>query len=144
MSQENVDLVGSLYAELAEGRLGTRLHLFSPEVEYARVSGGEAAELVGSWHGLEQMRKAIRDWLESFDDVRLAGEHYLDLGESVVVLTRLRSTAKATGMPFESEGADLVTVRDGRIVRLHQYLHRAEALEALGLRDRGCRRRTSS
>jgi ketosteroid isomerase-like protein len=135
MSQENVDLVRSVYAELAEGRFGTRAHLFSPEVEYARPSASaEAADLVGTWHGLEGMGRAIREWLDAFDDVRLAGEQYFDLGESVVVLTRLRSTAKATGMPFDSEGADVVTVRDGRIVRVRQYLHRAEALEAVGLR----------
>lgn len=85
------------------------------------------------------MRKAIREWLDAFEDVRLAGEQYLDRGESVVVLTRLRSTAKATGMPFDIEGADVVTVRDGRIVRLHQYLHRPEALEAAGCGSRRCR-----
>jgi ketosteroid isomerase-like protein len=51
-----------------------------------------------------------------------------------VVFTRHRGVTKS-GVPIDEEFADVVTLREDRIVRLHTYRHRSEALEAAGLRE---------
>ena len=135
MSQENVEVVRALYDEFSEGRFWTREYLFDPDVEYQRRS--KTADLMsGTWRGLEAMGAALLEWLEAAEDLRIEAERYIDTGsDSVVVFTRHRGVAKTSGVPIDEEFADVVTVRDDRIVRLHTYRHRSEALEAAGLRE---------
>ena len=51
MSQENLEIVQAMYAEAAEGRFGTSLHLFHPDVEYSRSALGEGVWLVSRARG---------------------------------------------------------------------------------------------
>jgi ketosteroid isomerase-like protein len=135
MSQENVEVVRTFYDETAEGRFWTCGHLFDPDVEYERRRK-PADMMTGRWRGLEAMSAALLEWFETVEDLRIEAERYIDTGgDSVVVFTRHRSVAKTSGVPIDEEFADVLTVREGRIVRLHTYRHRAEALEAVGLRE---------
>ncbi|MEA2273805.1 MAG: uncharacterized protein QOI98_2513 [Solirubrobacteraceae bacterium] len=136
MSQENVEVVRTLYDEMAQGRLSTCMYLFDSEVEYARPSpAGEAAGLGGTWHGVEEMGRAVAEFIDAFDDFRLEAQRYIDVGDRVVVLGRFRCTAKTSGVLVERDVGDVLTVQDGRIMRFHQYWERAEALGAVGLRE---------
>ena len=134
MSQENVEVARALYSEFSEGRFGTSEHLFDPDVEYERKRKS-ADVMSGKWRGLEAMGAAVREWLEAVEDLRIEAERYIDTGgDSVVVFTRHRALTNS-GVPIDEEFADVLTVREGRIVRLHTYRHRSEALEAVGLRE---------
>jgi uncharacterized protein len=137
MSQENLQIVQAIYAEAAEGRFGTSLHLFHPEVEYSRSAsgGGSAVGLSGTWRGVEAMVKAGTEWLQTFDRLHVEAERFIDAGDSVVVLTRHKGQGKASGIPIEGEFADVLTLKDGLVVRFAQYRDRTEALEAAGLRE---------
>jgi ketosteroid isomerase-like protein len=135
MSQENVEVARALYSELGEGRFWTCEHLFDPDVEYERRRM-TADVMSGKWRGYEAMGAAVREWLETVEGLRIEAERYIDTGgDSVVVFTRHRAVAKTSGVPIDEEFADVLTVREGRIVRLHTYRHRPEALEAVGLRE---------
>jgi len=134
MSQENVEIVRPIYDDAAEGRFGRHMHLFDPDVEYARKR--QAADLLsGEWHGLQAMSDVLREWMETVDELQVEAERYIDAGDSVVVLTRSRAINKASGIPLDERFADVITLRDGRIVRWHSYRHPSEALEAVGVRE---------
>jgi ketosteroid isomerase-like protein len=134
MSRENVEVARALYNEFSEGRFWTSKHLIDPDVEYERKRK-TADMMTGEWRGLEAMGAALLEWLEAVEDLRIEAERYIDTGgDSVVVFTRHRALTKA-GVPIDEEFADVLTVREGRIVRLHTYRHRSEALEAVGLRE---------
>jgi uncharacterized protein len=138
MSQENVEIVKAIYAEAAEGRFGTTLDLFHPDVEYSRSASGEggtAVGLSGTARGVEAMVKAGWEWLETFDRLRVHAERFIEVGDSVVVFVRHTGNAKASGLPIEGEFADVMTLREGRVIRFEQYRDRAEALEAAGLSE---------
>jgi ketosteroid isomerase-like protein len=49
------------------------------------------------------------------------------------VYVRTSGTAKQSGAAVEIPAAHVITLRDGRIVRIQVFLDRAEALEAAGL-----------
>ena len=134
MSQENVEIVRPIYEASAEGRFGLHLHLFDPQVEYARKRE-EADMLVGEWQGIEAMVVTIREWMETVENLQIEAERYIDAGESVVVLTRCTALNRASRLPFEERFADVITLRAGRIVRWHNYRHRSEAFEAVGLSE---------
>jgi ketosteroid isomerase-like protein len=137
MSQENVEVVRRIYAETAEGRLTTCLHLFHPEVEYSRqgLAEGGGVGLDGTWHGREAMVRAAWEWVQTFELLRVQAERFIDAGDAVVVFTRQSGKAKASGFPFEADFADVMHLRDGLVVRMTQYRTREAALEAVGLRE---------
>ena len=132
MSQENVEIVRRIYEESAHGRFTTCLHLFHPEVEYTR-SGDAAVGLTGHWRGIEPMLRAAYEWVQTFDLLRVEAEEFIEAGDSVVVFTRQRGRAKGSGVPIDGEFTDVLTLRDGLVVRFAQYRDRAAALASVGL-----------
>ena len=134
MSQKNVEIVREIYKEAAEGRLTTCLHLFHPDVEYRRL-GTHATGLTGTWRGVEAMVRAASEWALTFDLLLVEAERFVEAGDAVVVFTRQTGKAKASGVPIDGKFADVMTLREERVVRFDQYRDREEALEAVGLRE---------
>ena len=137
MSQENLEIVRRIYEESAQGRFTSCLDLFHPDVEYTRSAegGGEALGLPGHWRGIDAMLKAAYEWVQTFELLRVEAEEYIEAGDAVVVLTRQRGKAKGSGFPLDEQFADVITLRDGLVVRVDQYRNRSAALEAAGLRE---------
>jgi ketosteroid isomerase-like protein len=134
MSQENVEIVRRLYDRWARGDFSATGFL-DPEVVYSRI-GTETPGMEGEWRGIEQMAAGTREYLRAFSDVRIEAERIIDLGDDkVLVLSRQTARGKLSGAPFEHELADLMTLKDGKIVGVVAYWHRAEALEAAGLSE---------
>ncbi len=48
---------------------------------------------------------------------------------------RVSGSAKQSGAAVEISNAHVLTLRDGRVMRLEVFLNRAEALEAVGLSE---------
>ena len=131
MSRENVEIVREICREAAEGRLTSCLHLFHPDVEYSRF--GRGVGLAGTWRGVEAMVRAASEWALTFDLLRVQAERFIEAGDAVVVFTRQTGNSKASGVPVDGAFTDVMTLREGRVVRFDQYLDRAAALRAVGL-----------
>lgn len=74
------------------------------------------------------------DWFSRFDsDYRIEVDESRDLGGGkVVVVTTHRSKGRASGVPVTQETAQVLTIRDGKIVQQDFLGSRAEALEFVG------------
>ena len=60
----------------------------------------------------------------------------IDAGNSrVVALMHQLATGKESGVPIEMHFGVLYELEDGRVIRIRNYLHPAEALEAAGLQQ---------
>ena len=79
------------------------------------------------------MRKYIKDMNDAWEVVRLDVDHELGVGDIVLFVGRIHYRGKGSGVEAESRSGYVLTIREGRAVRLRQYLDRAEALEAVGL-----------
>jgi ketosteroid isomerase-like protein len=66
-------------------------------------------------------------WLEPLE--------YIDVGDRVVIPYRLGGVARHTGIEVEFTFAHVITIRDGKAVRVQTYETKAQALEAVGLRE---------
>ena len=134
VSRENVEIMRGIYGELARGNFWALAPLLDPEVEW--VWAPEYRRLVGDrvYQGPEGVETATREWFEAWDRYSLEAEDFIDAGESVVVLSHGHARTKQ-GVELEHRGAEVWTLRDGKVVRMRAYGHRADALEAAGLSE---------
>ena len=134
MSQENVEIVRSIYAAWERGDF-TSAGWAHPEIEYVGADGPAP----GGSTGLAGMAEAFRDWLSTWEEWRVEAEEYRELdGERVLVLFHFSARGKTSGLEvgqLGTKGASLFQLRGGQVTRLVQYLDRAKALEAVRLRE---------
>jgi ketosteroid isomerase-like protein len=140
MSQENVEVARRLYSleiDVARAVRGDYDDLFptyfNPDFEFVPPSTWPDA--APSYRGLEGFRRWYRLMNESWVDLRVEPERFFDAGDQVVVFVRASGRARHSGAALAISAAHVLTVRDRRLTRIDIRLDRAEALEAVGLRE---------
>ena len=128
MSQENVDLVRTIYAEWQDGFGG----LLDPEIEW--VNPPEAIE-TGTRRGIEAFAAAANSVTDTFESSRVDFDKLIDAGEKVVVLGTLRGRGRGSGAEVERRQGYVWTIRDGRAVRFEWFPEQRQALAAAGLSE---------
>jgi ketosteroid isomerase-like protein len=149
MSQENVEIVKKVQpsgVDLVElfrastvpdpSATGIDLTAFESDFETKFI----ASRVFGSIRpttslGLQGFVEAWRDWLEPWESYYIEVEGFIDAGDEVVSLTRVRAQTTRDAVAVEHRPAAVWSVRAGKIARVRFYLERAEALEVAGLRE---------
>lgn len=134
MSQENVEIVRSLIAEIWGARerpvdLESRVH---PAVEVVSTEGFPEERFL---HGLAGFERWTQRWSETFEDYDLQPERFWEAGDEVVVALRERGTAALSRIPVDDRYAHVWSFRDGLVVRVRVFPDQRQALEAAGLRE---------
>jgi len=134
MSQENVELAARFYepatskSEMLAG-LPRIMDFCHPDVEWTPREEGS------TYRGREGVRQALERWLESFDDYRYEVQRIVDCGGDDVLVVGLEVGRGAiSGAEVRSVNHELLTIRDGMIVRFREFYDESSALEAAGLR----------
>jgi ketosteroid isomerase-like protein len=101
--------------------------MFDPDVEF--VQGGIEPQ---TYRGPEGVTKGWFEWLSAWDDFRVEVREIIRGAEpdSYVILVHLTGRGKESGVPTESETANVVWMRDGKIRRMELHWDRQAALEA--------------
>ena len=130
MSRENVEVVRAIYRSWATGDLAS-VAWADPDIEFV-LSGPD-------WQvhrGLQGMSRAWGEWLQAWDAFRVEAREFIELDDSVLVLTEFRGRGKTSAMPVESmTGTTVFWFRDGKVVRLVMHTDRPNGPEAVGLRE---------
>src|ERR687898_116182 len=140
MSQETVETVRRVYALRADAAgiaRGDYTDVFRDyfDPEYEVVPPFAYPDTESSYRGREGLRRWFQQMTEIWDDFRIEPERFFDAGAQVVVFVRVTGTAKQSGAAPGTSAAHVVTLRNGRLTRTDIFLDRAEALEAVGLRE---------
>jgi ketosteroid isomerase-like protein len=132
MSQQNVDVVRALWAGLEQGDL--RLDLCDEQIELRTVRELPVADEYRGHDGVRQWETAV--W-EVFTEFHNEVEKIIEAadGETVVTVVRTNGRMRHTGLEAKLRWAAVWTLRGGKVVRSHGYLSKAQALEAVGLRE---------
>ena len=135
MSKENVETLKRGFE--AVNRLDEKgmLEFMDPEIEFRPrfqvMLEGEAAV----YWGHEGVREAFRDLYGALDDITPEVSEIRDLGDRIVALGQIRVRGKGSGAEAQSAAGWVVDIKDGRAIRVVEYLDPGEALEAAGLLD---------
>ena len=77
-----------------------------------------------------------RQWRESWEEFQTRPLEFIDAGDGVVVVPVATTVlGKGSRVPIESGHTWVYDVRDGKIIRERAFRSKAEALEAVGLRE---------
>jgi ketosteroid isomerase-like protein len=132
MSQENVEVVRSVYEAWARNDLPGPARLFDAHIEY--VNPPNAVE-PGTRQGLAAFSRAVHDVFAGLEAWQIEPERFIPAGERVAVVVRYRAHWRASGVDVEAHESALWTVRDGKVVRYEWFHGPNDALEAVGLRE---------
>jgi ketosteroid isomerase-like protein len=135
MSEENVEAIRRAADAYNRGDVDAVLREIDPKVEWHPLLqvllGGETTV----YRGHERVRELYRDIDEAFTEAQAELSEIRDLGERVVAIGHLRGRGRESGAETETAIAWVVDFKDGKAVRIREYLDPAEALEVAGLRE---------
>jgi ketosteroid isomerase-like protein len=131
MSQENVEVVRCSYEAYERGDMESALAALDPEVEIYDHDIPDP----GEYRGLDGVLRWQADWETSWQSWRWEAEEFIDAGDRVVAILRVHAKGRGSGADIERIDGAVWTLRDGKGVRLDYYGSRAEAVEAVGLRE---------
>jgi ketosteroid isomerase-like protein len=140
MSKENVELARRGYAALNEayrsGDVNDLLpiaeEMWDPDV-VLRTSGTFVES--GEWHGHEGLLQFTANQMEAFKEMWIEPQEFIDAGDIVVVALRFGGQARHTGIEVEFSYVHVITIRNGKTLRIDVYESKSKALEAVGLRE---------
>jgi ketosteroid isomerase-like protein len=133
MSRENVQLIERMLDEVQQ----------NPEVLYevldedvlwdATALGIPDAGAI--YRGPEGVREFFRRWVGTFEDWGFEVDELVDAEDSVAAHIHQWGRGKGSGVEVDGRFWQVWTIRDGRVIRATHYSSKAEALEAVGLRE---------
>jgi uncharacterized protein len=128
MSQKNVEIVRKAFEAYGRGDLAAAVAHHDDDTVF---SPAEEAPI----HGPDAVLAYIRRWEEPWDDYQLEPEEFIDAGDRVVAIIHFKGRGKGSGIEVDARSDQVHSLRDGKLVRMDEYLDRAEALEAAGLSE---------
>jgi ketosteroid isomerase-like protein len=127
MPHENVVLIRRMYEAWNSGDMAALAEVFHPEVEVRPAMSTFMTSTV--YRGHDGIAAWFAETNEPWADLQAVPQRFIESGERIVVLVGLQARVPGGRVDIEAEIAHVVTIRDGRIVRLDGYEEPAEALE---------------
>jgi ketosteroid isomerase-like protein len=132
MSQENVEIVATVYESWMRGDYAAVFGLFDPEVQWVPPPDVSSS---GQRRGHEGVRRSMAGWMSYWNDYHFELRHLVDCGDDVLAEGWQRARGRTSGAEVSEEIFSVWTVRAGLVVRQQMFRERADALEAAGLSD---------
>ena len=129
MSRPPAETVRSMYAGFSELAGGADIAAYvrshwDPECEY------EPVEEIEAIRGHEALIAWNERWFEVMDEVRAEVDELAEQGDFLFAQITLRARGGTSGITVEQLIFHVFELRDGRILRMREYLDRDLALEA--------------
>jgi ketosteroid isomerase-like protein len=129
VSQENVERVRESY-EFVDREHEPDFDLLHPDIRWhTRADLPDSA----THRGHDGAKTLFAQWFGAFDDLRVQVEELIDAGDRVVVVLRLHGRARGSAHEVDMSETHVLTMRDGRVIEIDEYLTKAEALKVAGL-----------
>ena len=117
--EKNIQTVKDFFAALGRGDREALLALVAEDIEW--IIPGEAWPLAGTYRGhagLANLLGTASKSIETFTEPR----EFVAQGDRVLVIGFARGKIKATNKTFEDDWIFAITVRDGRLTSIREYI----------------------
>jgi ketosteroid isomerase-like protein len=127
MSRENVEVVRRLFDAVEAEDWEAALGAFDAEVEWSPTEG--------TYHGPEGVMNSLAEWVEPWEEHHIEAEEFTEAGARVLAVIHLTGRGAGSGMEIDQRFFQIYEVHGEKIVRMDEFVTRAEALEAVGLSE---------
>lgn len=117
------------------GDLEAAFGLYHPHVESIPPAQLVALGFDPVYRGREARIDAQRRWLAEWGDLWFQLEELIDLGDRVLVVSRMKGSGLSSGAAGEMDCVFIYTLAAGRAIREQFFFDRREAFEAAGLAE---------
>ncbi len=128
-----MEIVRAQYASFGQITEGGEVH--SWVLGYFERCEYRPVEEVDAIRGHEALIEWTERWLEAWSSYSDQVEEIIDGGEIVVAAVSTSGRGRASGVEIHQRFFHVFEMREGRILRLREYLDRDSALEAAGLSE---------
>jgi ketosteroid isomerase-like protein len=131
MAQRKVDFVREIYERWGQGDFAAGIERYDPNV--LLVLRPEFPDS-GTYLGLEEIGKYMRgQFLADLHDAEIAGEEFIEAGDSVVVAVNQEGTGPGSGVRVPLRYFQVWTFRGDAVIRIESIRERDDALAEVGL-----------
>jgi ketosteroid isomerase-like protein len=135
MSRENVDTFNRAVDAYNLRDVEALLRELDPEVEWRSAILMPLGREARVYHGYEGVREGLRDLYEALAEFQVAYSEVRDLSDRIVGIGRVHMRDRQSGGETESPLISVIDVKNGKGIRVWNYLDRKEALRAAGVRE---------
>jgi len=130
----DLDLVKSIFDAWENGDFGS-VEWADPEIDFVMHGGLNS----GTWSGVEGMAEGWAAMLNAWENLRAIPDGFREVDDGrILVFVRNEGRGRGSGIRIDgisTHGANVFTVRDGKVTRLELYWERDEAIADLGLTE---------
>ena len=135
-TQENVQIVKDFFAAMGRGNKQGLLALSAEDIEW--IIPGEDWPLAGTHRGHAGLADVLQKASEGVETSFPEPPEFVAQGDRVLVVGVATGKIKATNKPFKDNWVFDITVRDGKVTNIQEYidtqaLARASQMDASGL-----------
>ena len=135
-TQENVQIVKDFFAAMGGHNKHELLALAAEDIEW--IIPGEDWPLAGTHRGHAELADVLQKASEEVEMTYPKPPEFVAQGDRVIVVGVATGKIKATNKPFKDDWAFDITVRDGKVTNIREYidtqaLARASQMDASGL-----------
>jgi len=127
--QENTKLVQQGYQHFKSGNIPALLDMLSDNVEWV-FPELKGVAVTGTRRGRKEVADFYAKLAETQETLSFEPREFVAQGDKVVVLGHYSFRVKATGRQFESDWAEVFTIKNGKIARFQEYANTAAAMVA--------------
>ena len=118
--EENVQVVKDFFAAMGSGDKERLLALVAEDIEW--IIPGKDWPLAGTHRGLAGLAATLRKASEEVEMTYPKPPEFVAQGDRVMVVGVATGKIKATNRPFKDEWVFDITVRDGKVARIQEYI----------------------
>ena len=134
--EENVQIVKDFFAAIGAYNKQALLALVAADIEWSIP--GEGWPLAGTYRGHAELATVLQKASEEIETTYPTPPEFVAQGDLVLVIGVATGKIKATNKPFKDNWVFDITVRDGKVTKIREYvdtqaLARASKRDASGL-----------
>jgi len=119
-AQENVQVVKDFFAAMGSGDKEALLELSADDIEW--IVPGKDWPLAGTHRGHAGLRAFLQKASETMETSFPEPPEYVAQGDRVLVMGFATGKIKATDKTFEDDWVFAITVRDGKVAKIREYV----------------------
>ena len=119
-TQENVQVVKDFFAAMGSHNEQDLLALVAEDIEW--IVPGEDWPLAGTHRGHEGLAAILRKASDTIEMTYPRPPEFVAEGERVLVIGVATGKIKATGKPFKDDWVFDITIRNGKLAKIREYI----------------------